>query len=229
MSTAWSQKQSLIRTDLLPRPFQFATGGKLVTQSLRKSFWKRANVIFNVSNEQISKTKQCQSAIKKQQFCTTGAMAAALVFPLDALLSNTVLVSGLLGWFFAQFAKIFTRQIETGKFDLMVFFDSGGMPSSHSSLTVAVTTSIAILHGFQSSMFALAFCFTSIVMYDAAGVRRHAGKQAEVLNKIIQLTEQDPPLTEKKLKEVLGHTPVQVFSGAVVGLVVTLIYHFVFL
>eukprot|EP01025_Chloroclados_australasicus_P037089 TRINITY_DN377_c0_g1_i1.p1 TRINITY_DN377_c0_g1~~TRINITY_DN377_c0_g1_i1.p1 ORF type:complete len:394 (-),score=67.66 TRINITY_DN377_c0_g1_i1:363-1544(-) len=63
MSTAWSQKQSLIRTDLLPRPFQFATGGKLVTQSLRKSFWKRANVIFNVSNEQISKTKQCQSAI----------------------------------------------------------------------------------------------------------------------------------------------------------------------
>eukprot|EP01023_Acetabularia_acetabulum_P045977 TRINITY_DN4693_c0_g3_i2.p1 TRINITY_DN4693_c0_g3~~TRINITY_DN4693_c0_g3_i2.p1 ORF type:complete len:227 (+),score=14.64 TRINITY_DN4693_c0_g3_i2:109-789(+) len=178
---------------------------------------------------------QCNEAVQhgiiqnKQRdifsFGTCILAQSALTAPINDLLGNTVLIAGFWGWFFAQFLKIFSRRYETGKWDITAFVDSGGMPSSHSSLSVAMTTSVAIVNGFSSSLFALAVCFTSIVMYDAAGVRRHAGKQAEVLNKIIQLTEQDPPLTEKKLKEVLGHTPVQVFSGALVGLCVSLVYN----
>jgi len=98
--------------------------------------------------------------------------------------------------------------------------ESGGMPSSHSALTAAVTTAVALEFGLGSSLFAVALCFTVITMYDAAGVRRHAGKQAEVLNILLEDVLQGHPVSDRKLKEVLGHTPVQVLSGAVLGVIV---------
>nr|QKY15186.1 acid phosphatase/vanadium-dependent haloperoxidase-related protein (APH) [Polytomella parva] len=98
--------------------------------------------------------------------------------------------------------------------------DSGGMPSSHSSLCSGITTAVAIEHGFGSSLFAACVCFSVIVMYDAMGVRRHAGKQAEVLNKVLGELLDDHPMGMTKLKEVLGHTPLQVICGAILGLIV---------
>lgn len=141
------------------------------------------------------------------------------------LAGNYVFTAGFCGWFLAQFLKIFTRWYKTGVFSLRAFVDSGGMPSSHSSLCSTVTTAVALQQGLGSPLFAMCVCFSVIVMYDAMGVRRHAGLQAEVLNRVVgDLLEEDHPVSEVKLKEVLGHTPRQVICGAVLGLAVGLVY-----
>lgn len=116
-----------------------------------------------------------------------GAPPAFLAAPLVAatlpgggfadLFTNRVFMVGFWAWFCAQFGKIFTRAFKTGRWELRAMIDSGGMPSSHSAFCVGVTTAIALQHGLGSSLFALGLCFSLIVMYDAAGVRRHAGKQ----------------------------------------------------
>eukprot|EP00775_Hariotina_reticulata_P013044 gene13045-13171_t len=98
------------------------------------------------------------------------------------------------------------------------------MPSSHSALCAGVTTAIAYHNGMGSSAFALAVAFCSVVMYDAAGVRRHAGKQAEVLNQVIGELLEGHPVSDVKLKEVLGHTPLQVCCGAVLGVLFGIFY-----
>lgn len=140
------------------------------------------------------------------------------------LSGNYVFVVGFTGWFLAQFFKIFTKWFKTGVFDVRAFVDSGGTPSSHSALCSAVTTAVALQHGLGSSLFAVATCFSVIVMYDAMGVRRHAGLQAEVLNAVVEDLLEHHPVSEKKLKEVLGHTPRQVVTGAVLGLLVGLLF-----
>ncbi len=106
--------------------------------------------------------------------------------------------------------QIFTKRLKKGVWDIRAIVDSGGMPSSHSALCAGITTAIAFQNGLGSSAFALAVAFSSIVMYDAAGVRRHAGKQAEVLNQVIDELLEGHPVSDIKLKEVLGHTPLQV-------------------
>jgi acid phosphatase family membrane protein YuiD len=106
-----------------------------------------------------------------------------------------------------------------------VLFDSGGMPSSHTSLVVGLATSVAVQQGLGSSLFVVCLSFALIVMYDAAGVRRHAGKQAEVLNALVEDYFQGHPVSEQELKEVLGHTPLQVAMGALLGVVTALVYH----
>ena len=98
------------------------------------------------------------------------------------------------------------------------------MPSSHSAVTVAIATMIGKSEGFDSPMFALAFVFASVVMYDAAGVRRAAGKQAKLLNKLVETPGLTNVQVQEKLVEVLGHTPVQVFVGAAIGIIVGLIF-----
>ena len=107
--------------------------------------------------------------------------AAPVALPPSAwhqLAGNYVFVVGFAGWFLAQFLKIFTKWYKTGVLTPMTFFDSGGTPSSHSSLCSAITTAVALQHGVGSSLFAVATAFSVIVMYDAMGVRRHAGLQA---------------------------------------------------
>ncbi len=99
------------------------------------------------------------------------------------------------------------------------------MPSSHTSLVVGLCTSVAIQHGLGSSLFVVCLAFALIVMYDAAGVRRHAGKQAEVLNALVEDYFQGHPVSEQELKEVLGHTPLQVAMGALLGVVTAVVYH----
>ncbi|CAL5382263.1 unnamed protein product [Camellia sinensis] len=144
------------------------------------------------------------------------------------LASNPTFVSGLFALVIAQSTKVILNFFVERKWDLRIMFASGGMPSSHSALCTALTTSVAICHGVADSLFPVCLGFSLIVMYDAIGVRRHAGMQAEkgelvVLNMIVEDLFQGHPISQRKLKELLGHTPSQVFAGAMLGIVVACI------
>lgn len=150
--------------------------------------------------------------------------AAGLIGPaLGELSGNPVFMSAFWAWLTAQLMKYVTTFYREGKWDWRVMFDSGGMPSSHSSLVVGLTTAIAYGYGLSSTLFPLSLAFSLIVMYDAAGVRRHAGKQAEVLNRILEGMVKGE-VSEKKLKEVLGHSPLQVFAGSFLGVLIGIMY-----
>ncbi|KAF7138478.1 hypothetical protein RHSIM_Rhsim07G0004200 [Rhododendron simsii] len=136
------------------------------------------------------------------------------------LAANPTFVSGFFAWMVAQSVKVVLNFFVEKKWDLRIMFASGGMPSSHSALCTALTTSVAICHGVADSLFPVCLGFSLIVMYDAIGVRRHAGMQAEVLNMIVADLFQGHPISQRKLKELLGHTPSQVVAGALVGVVV---------
>lgn len=139
------------------------------------------------------------------------------------ILRNEVIITAVLGWFVAQLLKVIIVSMKLKKIDFSRMVGSGGMPSSHSAFVVALATRIGCLKGFDSVEFAIAFCFALVVMYDAAGVRRAAGKQAEILNKIIDdLTHNK--LKQEKLKELIGHTPIEVLAGAILGLIIGLYY-----
>ncbi|PRQ58455.1 hypothetical protein RchiOBHm_Chr1g0359491 [Rosa chinensis] len=136
------------------------------------------------------------------------------------LAANPTFVSGMFAWFMAQSIKVVLNFFVERKWDLRILYASGGMPSSHSALCTALTTSVALCHGVADSLFPVCLGFSLIVMYDAIGVRRHAGMQAEVLNVVVEYLFQGHPISQKKLKELLGHTPSQVLAGAVLGIVV---------
>lgn len=127
-------------------------------------------------------------------------------------------------WFCIQLFKVIWDLVTTKKFNFKRIMGAGGMPSSHSAVVMALTTMIGKEYGINSAMFAMAAVFSAVVMYDAAGVRRAAGKQAKMLNKIAET----PGLTglemQEKLVEVLGHTPIQVLVGATIGIIVGLIF-----
>ncbi|KAL4385177.1 hypothetical protein GQ457_15G019850 [Hibiscus cannabinus] len=149
------------------------------------------------------------------------ASAKVRISPFVATLAaNPTFVSGLFAWFVAQSMKVFLNFFVERKWDFRILFASGGMPSSHSALCTALTTSVAICHGVADSLFPVCLGFSLIVMYDAIGVRRHAGMQAAVLNMIVEDLFQGHPISQRKLKELLGHTPSQVFAGAMLGIVV---------
>lgn len=140
--------------------------------------------------------------------------------------ASSVLVTSAIAWFIAQFIKVITVLVKNKKLDFRRFIGSGGMPSSHSSFVVSLATAIGIKDGFASDIFAAAAVMALVVMYDAAGVRRAAGQQARILNKLVREWEKnDFTQTEKKLKELLGHTPVEVFAGAILGIAVALLRH----
>ena len=127
-------------------------------------------------------------------------------------------------WFFIQLFKLIYDLVTTKKFNFKRILGAGGMPSSHSAVVVALCTMIGKQYGINSAIFGLSVIFAFVVMYDAAGVRRADGKQAKLLNRIVQT----PGLTNvevtEKLQEVLGHTPIQVFVGALIGFVVGMIF-----
>ncbi len=140
------------------------------------------------------------------------------------LLQNSVLGTAVIGWGTAQILKFILVLVIYKRFDFKRFIGSGGMPSSHSSLVVSLTMSIGFIKGFDSLIFALSAVMSLVVMYDAAGVRRSAGQQAAILNKIVEdWGRADYSLTEKKLKELLGHTPVEVIAGAILGTIIAII------
>ena len=129
----------------------------------------------------------------------------------------------LLVWFFIQAFKVIWDLVKTKKFNFKRILGAGGMPSSHSAVVMCLSMMIGREYGFSSSIFALSLIFAAVVMYDAAGVRRAAGKQAALLNKIIDTPGLSVPQVQERLVEVLGHTPVQVLVGAIIGVVVGLI------
>ncbi len=138
------------------------------------------------------------------------------------LLHNQVLIAGLLGWFLGQFLKVPIEYLLKRQTNWGLWFSSGGMPSSHSSLMTSVTLSTGLNYGFGSPIFALAFAVSMIVVYDATGVRRQAGIHAQKINIIFEEFLRGEPIEIDKLKEVLGHTPPQVVGGVLLGLIVAL-------
>lgn len=140
------------------------------------------------------------------------------------LFSNRALLVGVAGWFVAQASKVIFPLILHGKLDLKRFFGLGGMPSSHSAVVAGVATAVGLQKGFYSVEFAIAFVLACIVMTDAAGVRRAAGKQAAVINRIVQdLMTDAHSVTYERLKELLGHSPFEVLIGALLGILLAVL------
>lgn len=150
------------------------------------------------------------------------------------IFGNRILDIVFIAWFIVQFYKVLTTIFSDGKLNIRRMWETGGMPSSHSSTVSCLTTCIGIRHGISSDIFAIAIILSGIVMYDATGIRRAAGKQAGVIN---QFVEKIPlMLGEKryekyfgkekseKLKELLGHTPFEVLVGCILGIGVGLIF-----
>lgn len=134
------------------------------------------------------------------------------------LFANQTIIVTMAAWLLAQSIKLIIDKIRYKKVDFTRIVGAGGMPSSHSAFVTALATSIAIRSGLASTDFALALSFASVVMYDAAGVRRSAGKQATVLNKIVKdLYSKEHTIKKEQLKELIGHSPVEVFAGAILG------------
>ena len=127
-------------------------------------------------------------------------------------------------WFFIQLFKLIYDLVTTKKFNFKRILGAGGMPSSHSAVVVSLATMVGKSQGITSPIFGLAVIFAFVVMYDAAGVRRAAGKQAKLLNKIVETPGLSGVEVTERLQEVLGHTPIQVFVGALIGLIVGLIF-----
>ncbi len=141
----------------------------------------------------------------------------------EKIFTNKYLLAPLILWFCIQSFKVLQELITTKKFNFKRIVGAGGMPSSHSAISMCIATMIGKSEGFDSSIFALALIFSLVVMYDAAGVRRAAGKQAKLLNKIIETPGLSNVQVQEKLVEVLGHTPIQVFVGAILGIAVGII------
>jgi len=139
------------------------------------------------------------------------------------IFDNNVLLTSILAWLIAQVLKVPLTIVFMGRLDLRRFIEAGGMPSAHSALAVSLATSIGRIEGYNSTIFALSVMIALVVMYDAAGVRRAAGKQAAVLNDIIEQLYAHKGIEPEKLKELLGHTPVEVIAGAILGIVVSLL------
>lgn len=144
------------------------------------------------------------------------------------LFANKVFMSAALGWLVAQVLKTLIHTVFTKEFDPERLVGSGGMPSSHSSTVVALATAAYFEFGTSSYEFAIAAILAIIVMYDARGVRREAGRQAVLLNDIIKIFEdmgRSEISAHDKLKEFIGHTPLQVLMGAILGLLIAVLMY----
>ena len=146
------------------------------------------------------------------------------------LLENQVLISSVIGWTVAQVLKTIIDCALNKSFNAERLTGSGGMPSSHSATVCALTMSAALCYGLGSFEFAVSFVVAMVVMYDAVGVRRETGKQAKLLNWMmtenpfkLKLNELNAEIVQETLKEYVGHTPLQVVAGAILGIIITLL------
>ena len=128
-------------------------------------------------------------------------------------------------WLIAQSIKVALGIFREKRFNFRWFVGTGGMPSSHAASVSALATSVGVTYGFDSAIFAIAVTFTLIVMFDAQGVRLNSGRQAEILNKMLEDIYWKKKLDEDKLKELIGHTPVEVFAGAALGILISLLFY----
>lgn len=139
------------------------------------------------------------------------------------ILHNQILLTAIVSWAIAQLIKIGIELIRTHRINSQLIFATGGMPSSHSSLVVALATATGLRQGFDSPLFAVATVLAFVVLYDAQGIRRQAGNQARIINRMLQNVENAGIKVDKNLKELLGHTPIQVLGGTLLGIIVALI------
>jgi uncharacterized protein len=135
----------------------------------------------------------------------------------------TYLLAPLVAWTIAQTAKVIIYSVREHRLNLRVLAVTGGMPSSHSAIVMGMTTAVGKYSGVTSAPFAIALIFSFVVMYDAAGLRRAAGRQAAILNRLVEDLVHMRGVQEQKLRELLGHTPVEVLVGAILGVVAGLI------
>ncbi|MCM8792347.1 MAG: divergent PAP2 family protein [Candidatus Omnitrophica bacterium] len=141
------------------------------------------------------------------------------------ILKNRILITTLMAWTTAQLIKIIIGVIKNKKFDFRWLVGAGGMPSSHAAGASALAVSIGREIGWDSVIFALAVAFAIVVMFDAQGVRRATGKQARILNKILDDIYWQGKIQENRLRELIGHTPIEVLIGMILGIVIALFRH----
>ncbi|MBO6214343.1 MAG: divergent PAP2 family protein [Lachnospiraceae bacterium] len=142
---------------------------------------------------------------------------------LSQLVSNKILLSGILSWATAQVIKMVLYSVVNKTLDFTRLVGDGGMPSGHSATVTAIALSIGLTNGFDSAIFALAAIFAIVVMHDAMGVRRETGKQAKVINDLIKIVYDEGTSPEDKLKEFVGHSPLQVVAGFALGILIALL------
>lgn len=142
----------------------------------------------------------------------------------SAVWANPVLLPAIVAWAVAQVLKALLSYYKLGEFRLERLLGAGGMPSSHAALVVSLSTAVALTEGAASVHFALASVFSGIVMYDATGVRQAAGEHARAINTLVRQLRDTHTLDETSLKEFLGHTPVEVVAGALLGFSVAVIF-----
>ena len=135
---------------------------------------------------------------------------------------NQMFFTVLMAWLIAQTIKAAIGVVQEKRFNFKWFVGSGGMPSSHAATVSALATAVGLTYGFASPLFAITFFLAFIIMFDAQGVRRQSGHQAEALNQIIEDIYLNKGIQQERLKELLGHTPVQVFIGAAIGILAAL-------
>ena len=136
---------------------------------------------------------------------------------MDALIGNDVLGACVIAWLVAQLSKPLIHYVHSRRVNLRYFVTAGGMPSSHSAVVVALATRVGMDAGLSSVPFALAAVFAAVVMYDAAGVRRAVSVQARLLNRMLTEMIEAQRFNEERLRELIGHTPFEVFVGALIG------------
>jgi acid phosphatase family membrane protein YuiD len=139
---------------------------------------------------------------------------------MQGILSNHVLLTALIAWALSQTLKVPLNYLQTRSWNWALLFTVGGMPSSHSALMTATAHAIGLHIGFDSALYALSIAIAMVVTYDATGVRQQAGKHAEIINTMIHDLATGHPLKGEQLREVLGHTPLQVVGGVLMGLTV---------
>lgn len=138
------------------------------------------------------------------------------------IFQNKVLIAVMAGWLVAQALKIPTEYLRSRRWLWAMFFAAGGMPSSHTALMVAGTLAVGLYHGFDNPLFGIAVAVTMVIAHDAAGVRRQAGKHAERINLLFDELLKGHMWSEDELKEVIGHTPLEVIGGIILGLLVAI-------
>ena len=143
------------------------------------------------------------------------------------LFSNYALIAGLVAWGIAQVVKVPLEYLQTRTWNWVLLLRAGGMPSSHSALVTAISYATGLFIGFDQPVFALSVAVAMVVVYDATGIRRQAGKHAALINAMINDLASGHPLKEEQLREVLGHTPLEAIGGVVLGLVTAQLVWFI--
>ncbi|MDR3271619.1 MAG: divergent PAP2 family protein [Peptococcaceae bacterium] len=138
----------------------------------------------------------------------------------EGIAHNHILLTALGAWFIAQLMKFTLNLFLLREVDWSLLLSSGGFPSSHTASVIALSCGVGKYYGWESPLFAVAMFFSAIVMYDATGVRRAAGKQAERINQMIDTYYQGSDIAQERLKELIGHSPFEVFCGAALGIII---------